>query len=317
MKYKLLLLFCALFFLVSCSNEEENIIVAGKDLASVTHVFYNYVYPDQPATRTYTTNYTFKENKITDVRSILFHYWHEEPERNYNAYDESIFSYDNRDRLIKVTLESYSDIETEIFVSSYELNYDQNDRIKEVLFRDNSGELRNGYYFEYNGNIIERKLEYYEDGNMIFYSESILFMDSNERIYSQTSKGPIFQGTDPNSFGNTTHEATFNDDGNVYQTFFEGSPLVEYVYSDIRIPSDLPDLRLPFFNSIPYTTLLGQFDQIVESYNTNYINTIISLEPTNQFNTNYKNSLSNDNYPLKIELYINDQIRSKTTYTYE
>ena len=321
MNYRIIVLFSTLFFLVSCSNEdenEENLVIAGKDLTSISHVFYNYLYSDQPATRTYTTNYTLNENKINSVNTSEFNYWHEEPDRNYTWYGESIFSYDVKNRLIKVAQESYSDYDlTDTYFYTIEFDYYEDDKIKGLVEKDGSGTLRYKYYFVYLNNTIERKIEYYEDGNLIFYYKTIFHTDSNQRIYRQISKGPIFANMDPNLEEEYTQEASFDEEGNVYRTYFEGSPLVEYEYSDIKIPSELPNINLPFFSSIPFDILLAQFDKIVESHNANYINSIIPLEPTNPYTTIFKNTLSKDNYPLSIEVFLNDRIRSETIYMYE
>ena len=318
MNYRLFVLFSTLFFLVSCSNEEENIVVEGKSLTSITHIFYKYVIWEQPATTTHTTNYMFNDNKIDVVYNSVFHYRHEEPEKSYTGYEESIFSYDLKNRLIKVAQERYADNDlTYTNFNTIEFDYYEDDKIKNLIRKDGSGALRIKNYFVYQNNTIENKEEYYEDGDMISYYEKIFHTDSNQRIYRQTHKGPIFDSTDQNSLTEYTQEASFDEEGNVYRTFFYGSPSTEYEYTDIKIPSDLPDINLPFFNSIPYDILLGQFDQIVESYNTNYINSIIPLEPTNPYTIIYKNSLSKDNYPLRIEIFSNDRIRSETIYKYE
>ena len=322
MKYRLFVLFSVLFFLISCSNEvenEENIVIAGKELISISHIFYNYLYSDQPATRTHTTNYSLNDNKINSVNNAVFNYFHEEADRNFTWYEESIFSYDVKSRLIKVEQENYSDYDlTNTDLITYEFDYYENDKIKGLVLKNGDGALWYKYDFVYQNNTIERKIENYEDGNMIFYHKTIFHTDSNQRIYRQISKGPIFANMDPNLEEEYTQEASFNADGNVYQTYFEGSPSVEYVSSDIKIPSGLPDIKLPFFSAIPYDILLGQFDQIVESYNTNYINSIIPLEPTNTISKVYNYTFSKDNYPLRLEvIYSNKRIASETTYIYK
>ena len=318
MNYRLFVLFYTLFFLVSCSNEEENIFIASKELTSITHIFYNYLYSDQPATRTHTTIYSLNDNKINSVNHSVFNYFHEEADLNFTWHEESIFSYDVKSRLIKVEREGYSDYDlTNTYFSTYEFDYYENDKIKGVVLKNGDGALWYKYDFVYQNNTIERKIEYYEDGNMIFYYPAIFHTDSNQRIYRQISKGPIFANMDPNLEEERIQEASFNADGNVYQTFFEGSPNIEYEYSDIKLPSGLPDINLPFFSAIPYDILLGQFDQIVESYNTNYINSIIPLEPTNTISKVYNYTFSKDNYPLRLEvIYSNKRIASETTYIY-
>lgn len=320
MNYRLFILFFILLFLVSCSNEgenEENIVIAGKNLSSITHVFYNYVYADLPPTRTFTTNYILNDNKIDFVNSSVFHYFDEEPSRNYTAYDESTFSYNNS-RLIKVERESYSDYDlTEKYFLTYEFDYYENGKIKELALKGLSGALQSKYFFVYQNNTIERKYEYYEDNNLIFYNETLYQIDTKQRIYHQTSKGPIFESTDPNSLSETTQEASFDVDGNVYRTLFDGSPSEEYEYTTIKIPSDVPNINLPFFGYIPYDILLAQFDGIIQSYNTNYVKTIVSLNPTSALIKSFKYKLSKDHYPLKKEVFMNDKIRSKTMYTYE
>ncbi len=316
MNLKPLFLFYLLFILLSCSSTEEAILIGEKDLTAVTHTFYNYVYPDKPATRTYTTYYTFRAHKITDIRTTIYHYFQEEPQRNYTTYEDSFFSYDSNDRIIQVQLERWTSNDTTIHQSKYDFNYDENNRIKELRHTDNTGELSNRTHFIYNREHIVRTFEYYQNGNKMFYNEAILFLDRHQRIARQSVKGPIFEDLDSNAFTPTTQAATFDLDNNVYQTYSDGNPSLEYNYTEIKIPIDLPDLNLPFFSAIPYDFLLGEFDQIITSYSTNYIDTIISLEPSNALNVRYENSLSTDNYPLKIERFIQDRISTETIYTY-
>lgn len=152
---------------------------------------------------------------------------------------------------------------------------------------------------------------------MIFYNESIYQIDSKQRIFRITYKGPIFDSINENLVTETTQEASFDDEGNVSRINFNDSPSTEFEYSDIKIPSDLPDINLPFLGNIPFNIMLAQFDRIVQSYNTNYINTINPLEPTNSYSTIFKHSLSKDNYPLRIEVFFSDKIRSETIYEYE
>ena len=321
MNYRLFVLISTLLFLVSCSKEvqnEESIVISGKNLNSITHISYNYLYADQPPTRTYTTNYALNNNKIDFLNSSVFHYWHDDPSKNYTYHTESIFSYDVKNRLIKVDEEGYSDYDlNDKHFRTYEFDYYENDKIKSLLNKDANDVLFSKYSFVYQNNMIEEKYEYYDNGDMIFYNESIYQLDAKQRIYRQTSKGPFFENTDENSITETTQEASFNEENNVYQTFFNGSPSTEFEYTDIKIPSDLPKINLPYLGYTPYNIILAQFDGIVQSYNTNYMNNIIPLEPTNPYTTTYNNTLSKDNYPLRIEVLFNDKIRSETTYMYK
>lgn len=315
MDSKLVVLFSSLFILFSCSNEGEERTIAGKDLSSVTHVFYNYVYPDQPATRTYTTNFMFNANRVNVVKSSVFHYNHQEPAQNYTLFEESWFTYDPNDRLIRVDQERYSDIDvSDIVVNSYEFEYEETNKLKQLLIKDGNGTLVQSYDFVYENTTIERKNAYYEDGNLMFYYETIFHTDSKQHINRQQSKGPIFDGADQNY---VTQEASFDEVGNVKQMYFEGNPWYEYQYSDIKIPLDLPQLRLPFFGHLNFDMLLGEFDQIVESYGVNYISAKIPLDPSNPEGFIYKNTLSKDNYPLKIEVFYNQKVWSVTTYSYD
>lgn len=317
MNFNRFIIITTLLILVSCSDNDEEIVIADKKLMSVEHIFYNYVYSDQPPTRIYTTNYRFYDNQIDVVNTKVSHYWYDEPERNYSIYEEAIFLYDSADRLIKVLEESYSEYSDETFSRTIEFAYFDTDKIKEIILKDSDENLISKYFFYHQNNTIQRNYEYYENGNIIFYYETILNVEANQKIYHQKSKGPIFEGSDPSLVNYHTSEVSFNDNGNVHQLISNESPFFEYEYSDVKIPSDLPKFNLPFFGYVPYNILTGQFDQIVESYNTNYITTKISLEPTNPYNTIYKHTLSKDNYPLKIEVFINNKIQSETIYTYE
>ena len=321
MNYRLIVLFATLLLFISCAKDSENeanIVVGNKQLSSINHVFYNYNYIDQPPTRTYTTNYTLNAGKINFINSSVFHYWHDDPGRNYTAYWDSNFSYDSNNRLIRVEEDGYSEYDlSEAYTRIYEFDYYEDDKIRRMLTKDGNGTLYSKYTFVHQNNTIEQTYEYYENEEMIFYHETIYELDANQRIYRQTSKGPIFESTDEDTISETTQKAIFDVEGNVDHTFFNGSPSTEFEYSDIKIPSDLPKINMPFHGYIPYILMLAQFDEIIQLYSTNYLKTMVPLDATNNYTISYKNILSKDNYPLSIEVFYNDKIRSETTYSYE
>lgn len=321
MNYKLFSLFSTILLFASCSNDSENesnTIVADKELNAITHINYIYGYVDQPATRTYTTNYTLNGNKIDFINKTVFHYFDEDQSRNYTYHSTSDFIYDANNRLVKVEENGYSDYDVnEKHFRTYEFDYYEDDKIKSLLTKDENGDLYSKYSFVYQSNLIEEIYDYYYEGAVLYYNETVHQLDAKQRIYRRTTRGPFFENTYEDSISETTQEAIYNEEGNVYQTFFNESPSTEFEYSAVKIPTELPRINLPHLGYIPYNIILAQFDGMIQSYNTNYINTIIPLEPTNNYIITYKNILSRDNYPLSIKVFYNEKVRSETTYTYE
>jgi hypothetical protein len=321
MNTKSVKLLTVLLFCISCSKDslqEENIIIQGKDLHSITYVLYNYLYPDQPATRTYTTNYVFSDNRIATINTSTFHFFYEDPSRNRTDNQESTLFYDDQNNLINVE-EAYYYSGTLTSTLFYVFDYDESNRLTTLTIKNDGGSLTSEHFFTYENNTIKRKQIFYQEESQITYQvihENTYYIDSQQRIYRMTSKGPIFPNTDPNSVTETSLEAIFND-GNLYKLLFNGSPYEEYHYTDIKIPSGLQSVTMPTFTSNPYHILLAPFDKIAMSYNTNYLSLITPLNPTNTTNIIFKNTLSKDKYPLRLEDYWDDRIRSETIYTYE
>jgi len=321
MNYRLLNLLAVLVFCISCSKDSlqgENTIIEGKELSSITHVSYNYLYTDQPATRTYTTNYVFSDNRIATISTSVFHYFQDDPSLNHTDNLESTLSYDNRNNVINVE-EVYYNSGTLTSTLFYAFDYDESNRLTNMTIKNDAGFVQNEAFFTYENNTIsEKRIEHYVEGQTTYdlSYETTYYTDQQQRIYRTTTKGPIFPDTDPNSVTETTQEAIFND-GNLYQLFFNGSPYEEYHYTDIKIPSGLPTVLMPISASIPYHILLADFNMIAMSYNTNYLSLRTLLGSTNPIDITFKNTLSKDNYPLKLEDYYEDRIWSETTFTYK
>lgn len=321
MNYRLLKLLVVLLICTSCSKDAlqgENTIIEGKELSSITHVFYNYLYTDQPATRTYTTNYVFSNNRIATISTSVFHYFQEDPSLNHTDNIESTLSYDDRNNVINVE-KVYYNSGTLTSTCFYAFDYDQSDRLTTITIKNDAGFVQNEVFFTYENNTIsEKSIEHHDEGQMTYdvSYEITYYIDQQQRIYRMTTKGPIFPDTDPNTLTETSLEAIFND-GNLYQLLFNGVPYEEYHYTDIKIPSQLQSVIMPFFESVPYHILLAPFDRIAISYNANYLSLRTLLDSTNPIDITFKNTLSKDNYPLKLEDYYGDRIWSETTFTYK
>jgi hypothetical protein len=127
-------LFCfALLILISCESEireKEVISVAGKSLKTINHTFYNYLYENQPATRTHISNMSISDDKIMAINNTVFHYFNDDLSKNYSYINNYTYSYNSFGLLIEIQTEEFSDLNPiDKVENSYDFIYNANNQI--------------------------------------------------------------------------------------------------------------------------------------------------------------------------------------------
>ena len=316
MRYLILLM---LFLLFSCESEiteKEVISVAGKSLKTINHTFYNYLYENEPATRTYTSNMTLNNQKITTINNTIFHYFNDDLSRNYTYTTNYSYLYNSFGLLVTVQSEEFSDLNPTIKVeNTYDFIYNSNNDITEINYRNSFGDILTKYLFTYTNNEINKRVEYYDSFGLVYYNEINLLKNNTGKIYKQSAIGPILSTTNINALSEIVQEATFDTNNNLETLALNGEVYTEFTYRNTEIPDFLRTIKLPSLAAFPHHILMGDFSQITAYNNSNFVYST-NAKSAASFNKEYRYIFSIENFPLEVEVTANNKTESKTIYTY-
>jgi hypothetical protein len=316
MRYLVCLVVLLLFSCESEIREKEVISVAGKSLKAINHTFYNYLYENQPATRTHTSNMTISDDKIIAINNTVFHYFNDDLSKNYTYTTDYSYAYNSFGLLIDVQTEGFSDLNPTVRVlNSYDFTYNANNEITEINYRNSFGDILTKYIFTYVNDAIHKRVEFYDSFGLVYYNEIELLKDNNGKIYEQSSKGPILSTTNINALSEVLQEATFDTNNNLETLAINGEVYTEFAYRNTKIPDFLKNIKLPFLDAFPHHILMSDFNQITAYNNSNFIHAEIAKNASS-FNKEYSYTFSIEDYPLEVEVTANNTTQSKTVYNY-
>ena len=316
MRYLVCLVVLLLFSCESEIREKEVISVAGKSLKAINHTFYNYLYENQPATRTHTSNMTISDDKIIAINNTVFHYFNDDLSKNYTYTTDYSYAYNSFGLLIDVQTEGFSDLNPTVRVlNSYDFTYNANNEITEINYRNSFGDILTKYIFTYVNDAIHKRVEFYDSFGLVYYNEIELLKDNNGKIYEQSSKGPILSTTNINALSEVLQEATFDTNNNLETLAINGEVYTEFAYRNTKIPDFLKNIKLPFLDAFPHHILMSDFNQITAYNNTNFIHAEIAKNASS-VNKEYSYTFSIEDYPLEVKVTANNKTQSKTVYNY-
>ena len=316
MRYLVCLVVLLLFSCESEIREKEVISVAGKSLKAINHTFYNYLYENQPATRTHTSNMTISDDKIIAINNTVFHYFNDDLSKNYTYTTDYSYAYNSFGLLIDVQTEGFSDLNPTVRVlNSYDFTYNANNEITEINYRNSFGDILTKYIFTYVNDAIHKRVEFYDSFGLVYYNEIELLKDNNGKIYEQSSKGPILSTTNINALSEVLQEATFDTNNNLETLAINGEVYTEFAYRNTKIPDFLKKIKLPFLDAFPHHILMSDFNQITAYNNTNFIHAEIAKNASS-VNKEYSYTFSIEDYPLEVKVTANNKTQSKTVYNY-
>ena len=316
MRYLVCLVVLLLFSCESEIREKEVISVAGKSLKAINHTFYNYLYENQPATRTHTSNMTISDDKIIAINNTVFHYFNDDLSKNYTYTTDYSYAYNSFGLLIDVQTEGFSDLNPTVRVlNSYDFTYNANNEITEINYRNSFGDILTKYIFTYVNDAIHKRVEFYDSFGLVYYNEIELLKDNNGKIYEQSSKGPILSTTNINALSEVLQEATCDTNNNLETLAINGEVYTEFAYRNTKIPDFLKNIKLPFLDAFPHHILMSDFNQITAYNNSNFIHAEIAKNASS-FNKEYSYTFSIEDYPLEVEVTANNTTQSKTVYNY-
>lgn len=316
MRYLVCLVVLLLFSCESEIREKEVISVAGKSLKAINHTFYNYLYENQPATRTHTSNMTINDDKILAINNTVFHYFNDDLSKNYTYTTNYSYNYNSFGLLINVQTEGFSDLNPTVKVeNSYDFTYNANNQITEINYRNSFGDILTKHLFTYTIDAINKRVEFYDSFGLVYYIDIELLKENNGKIYKQSIKGPILSTTNISALSEVLQEATFDTNNNLETLALNGEVYTEFAYRNTEIPDFLRNIKLPFLDAFPHHILMSDVSQITGYNNTNFIHAEIAKNGTS-FNKEYSYTFSIEDYPLEVEVTANNKTQSKTVYNY-
>jgi len=316
MRYLSIFIVLMLFSCESEIREKEVISVAGKNLRAINHTYYNYLYDNEPATRTYTSNLTINDDRIVAINNTVFHYFNDDPTKNYIYTSNLNYVYNSFNLVTEVQTESFSDLNANVkIVNTYDFLYNANNEVIEINYRNSFGDVLTKYVFNYVNDAINKRVEYYDSFGLVYYNEIELLKDNTGKFYKQSSKGPILSTTNIDALSEVVQEATFDTSNNLESLSINGEIYSDFAYRNNEIPDFLKNINLPFLDAFPHHILMSDFSQIVAANNTHFVHAELAKDASS-FDKQYKYTFSLEEYPLTVEVTSNNRTITETVYTY-
>lgn len=303
--YILVVSLLSLVFLISCNedNETEPILIAGKSLTKIITKEHVYLYTDQPVTHTLKHALTFSIGKVVSDSLTVTNYQYT-PDSQHISQQVHEFEYDQKNNLSRRIQTYTTETQQEKLTTDY--YYDDKDRLSRIYFYP----MNDSTLIEHNEDSIFTKIEYTQG-----YSSAIdYYVDSSGKIHKLDLIK--FLGQPISGF----QEVFYSNNNVITNTFYNHknddvpASSTQYVYlEDRKVPVILKNQVEPFLETYSPILIFNEFDNMVLSYKDNFIDYSIN----SSYKIQHEYEFSDDGYPLKQNIYRNDQIFKEIDYLYE